>query len=138
MKVIYNAGYGYITFSDEALELLNQKRLDAKLPLLNQFDDIEFLSRDDILLVEVVQELGSDVNRRYYNCDIRLEDIPPDYSQIYEIRGNGRSEIVICDPDKLLLHQLKHWQINDMSTTECKTALSEIIRILNTRVLRLK
>jgi hypothetical protein len=138
MKIIYNKGSGHIAFSDEALEVLNIKRLQKGLPVLQCFDDIEHLERTDPLLIEVVEELGDEVNRRHWDCDIKIYDIPDEYSSIYQIKGDGRSEYIVCDRDLLILAQVRSLSAMKISHNECIDKLTEIIRILNTRKLTLE
>lgn len=137
MKVVYNPGPGHFAFSDEALNLLNKKRTKNGYLPLQAFDDVETLDRHDQLLVEVVEELEYDVNRNHWNCDIKIADISVDYIDVYEIKGNGSRESIICDPDKLYLSMVKNLTIDNISELEYKPLLSKIIHILNTRTLEL-
>lgn len=126
MKVVYNKGHNIFTLSDKALELLNHKRIAAGLPPI---EDVRILERHDTLLVNVIEILGSSVNKG--RCDIRIKEIPDEYLRSYEIQRDEHREKIICDSTKLFFSNVSRLNVNNMSESQCKTILSRVVEILN-------
>lgn len=88
MKVVYNNCYGGFGLSDEALQLLSQKKgYEIKSGFYLELE--HEIKRHDADLVAVVEELGTKASGNY--ADLQIEEIPDGWEyEIDEYDGNER------------------------------------------------
>ena len=76
-----------------------KKRVDSNLALAKSRLGTG-IKRHDILLIEVVEELGPEAGRQYSN--LQIEIIPDEYKDCYQIKSYDGNEEVVCDLSKLI------------------------------------
>ena len=126
MKVVYNACYGGFSLSKEGLNLYNQKRVKLDLTTLNYSRGID---RHDSLLVEVVEELGEAANGT--RAKLKIDEISEEYKNCYTISEYDGTEMIICEPSKLVEHYLKYLNVQNLTDEECRKILQEMVKILS-------
>lgn len=126
MRVIYNACYGGFGLSDKALTLYNDYRKDAGLPVVKWC--VEIKPRHDPLLLAVIDQLGHDANGDF--SELKIKEIPPEYTNCYEIREYDGWERVVCNPARLVEYRLTGTDVKALTDTECRTLLEELTTIL--------
>ena len=134
LKIVYNTCYGGFRLSEEGLNLYNKKCQAHNLPMMDfgrYGPDGGDFERHDPLLVEVVEELGSKANGKH--SELKIVKIPEIFRECYKIRDYDGQEWIGCSPAELIQHRFNRTKVDSLSDVECRTMLSEIIKILNTR-----
>lgn len=72
-KVVINTVHGGFRLSDTALKRLCEIK---KVENFEHFNDYYSISRDDLDLIQVIEELGSDANGKY--SSLKIIEIPED------------------------------------------------------------
>ena len=99
MKIVINADYGGFSLSDKAVRLYLKKKgigfeekssslfvTDTDFYINNKFFSNREIKRDDLTLIEVVEELGDTASGKY--ADLKIIEIPDDVEwQIEEYDG---------------------------------------------------
>ena len=126
IKVVCNKCFGQFPFSPKAWSFYNEKRINAGLAPI---DNIYFANRSDPLLIEVVDELGSDANNE--EAQLRIVEIPSEYKGCYTIHSISGYEDIICDPKDLIMERLRELDLT--SDIDCRAILSYFVSILGDR-----
>jgi len=126
MKIVYNGCYGEFDLSQAAFDLYNRKRIELGLSGVTYYYEID---RDDILLVEVVEELGSQASAK--DTLLLIADINDEYTKCYTIDDNNGKETILCQPLCLVEHYLKGMPVNKLTDMECRLFLEKMVNILN-------
>jgi hypothetical protein len=126
MKVVLDkSGGGSLDLSEEGLGLYNKKRMKSNLPTTNRCCRIQ---RHDPLLVEVIEELGDRAGGKYSR--FQIDTIPVEYKDCYKIVEHYDVEYAQCRPCYLIEHQLKNLNVNELSDSDCRRFLQDMIGLL--------
>lgn len=126
LKVVHTNDYGSYSLSNAAMALYNKKRQQHNLDPIAHHRKIV---RHDPLLVEVVEELGHNANE---DTPLRISKIPDIFKDCYEIFEYDGWETVLCEPQNLIKHRVKDLKVDQLSDTECRNLMAEMVQIANT------
>jgi hypothetical protein len=121
MKVVINTCYGGFELSNTALNLYNEKRKKLDLQPYTWSYNIQ---RNDLLLIEVIEELGNDANADYSKLEIVI--IPTEYKDYYEIEECEGIESIAYDFCGLIKSKFINVDIDTLSGSQCRKFLKEI------------
>jgi hypothetical protein len=110
-KVVYNAKHGGFGLSEKGLREYNKRTLKT----LSRYD---YIPRDDSILIELVETMGSTINDRY--SMLRIEEFPIKYKLFLQWGDYDGKESVIINYDKYLIYHIKYVKNNKLLTSDEK------------------
>src|ERR1700679_2410102 len=113
VEVVINVRYGGFGLSNEAKNLYKERSNGV----------LHEGIRHDIVLVQIVKELGTDANDKF--SELSIEKIPVEFKNCYVINEYDGMESIDLSPELLVKYKLSNIDVDNLSLEECKTVLEE-------------
>ena len=119
-KVVYNAKYGGFGLSDEGIKQYNKRTSQTLSPY-------DYIPRDDMNLIELVEIMGKDINDKY--SKLKIKEFPIKYKSFLQWSEYDGNESVHINYDKYLIYHIKYIKNNSMLTSDEKIIMIENLYI---------
>lgn len=120
VEVVINVRYGGFGLSNEAKNLYKERSNGV----------LHEGIRHDLVLVQIVKELGTDANDKF--SELSIEKIPVEFKNCYVINEYDGMESIDLSPELLVKYKLSNMDVDNLSLEECKTVLEEYKKIIST------
>lgn len=131
-KFIINRSYGGFGYSQSAVNEYNRRmiEIDKNFRVVrSQTPDYEDISRDDVVMIKIVEEMGESANDRWSN--LKIISIPYDYHIAFEIEEHEGMEFWRINFDKYKLHKIEQILFSHVPDYE---KISKIYHIISAKI----